>query len=195
MATLSEIDSAVAALRDDGCEHFVLLKCTSAYPSDEGDADLATLPDMIRRYGCDVGLSDHTLRPYVAFAATALGAAVIEKHCTLSRAAGGVDAAFSLEPAELRELVHGVERIWTSLGVVSYGPRAVEETSLRERPSIYVVRPVRRGERFTVQNVRIIRPASGLPPAALGDVLGARSSREIVEPMPLSWDLVERDAG
>lgn len=192
MATLPEIDAAVATLRANGCAAPVLLKCTSAYPSVEKDADLATLPDLERRYGCHVGLSDHTLRPFVAFAAAALGAVVIEKHVTISRAAGGVDAAFSLEPAELRELVTGVALVHESLGEIRYGPREVEATSLRERPSIYVVSPMRLGEEFTTANLRIIRPSGGLAPMHLEEVLGAPCAKDIAEPMPLSWDLVQR---
>lgn len=191
MATLAEIDAAVGTLRQSGCARPVLLKCTSAYPASEEDADLATMADLARRYDCLVGLSDHTLRPLVAYAATALGAVVVEKHVTLSRAAGGVDAAFSLEPAELRELVEGVALVHSCLGEVSYGPRKVEATSLRERPSIYVVRPMSRGERFTTENVRIIRPGDGLAPAHLDRVLLARCTRDVGEPMPLSWDMVE----
>lgn len=194
MATLPEIDAAVSTLRAHGCEMPVLLKCTSAYPSVEADADLLTLPDLAARHSCPVGLSDHTLRPLVAFAATALGAVVIEKHVTISRAAGGVDSAFSLEPAELRELAEGVALVHASLGEVRYGPRAVEATSLKERPSIYVVRALRQGERFTAENVRIIRPSGGLAPAHLDEVLGARCSRDVAGPSPLSWDHVERDA-
>ncbi len=191
MATLEEIEAAVTTLRIHGCEGPVLLKCTSAYPAVERDADLATLPDLRARFGCQVGLSDHTLRPLVAFAAAALGAVVIEKHVTIARSAGGVDAAFSLEPAELRELVDGVAQVHESLGEVNYGPRDVEATSLRERPSIYVVQPMRKGDRFTVENVRIIRPSSGLAPAHLDEILGLRCARDVAEPLPLSWDLVE----
>lgn len=193
MAQQAEIDDAVAALREAGCGKFVLLKCTSAYPAQEKDADLRTMVDMSAKYGCEVGLSDHTLRPYVALAATALGASVIEKHFTLARADGGLDAEFSLEPSELRELVKGTELVWRSLGSARYGPKSAEQTSLKERCSIYVVRQVRRGERFTSDNIRIIRPGNGLPPKLYWDILGKKCARDVEEATPMSWELVSRE--
>jgi len=193
MANISELDDAVSALRVNGCNRFILLKCTSAYPSDEKEANILTMQDMSSRYGCQVGLSDHTLRPYAAYAAVALGASVIEKHVTLSRTDGGVDAAFSLEPAELRGLVEGTELVWLSRGNISYAPSKIEETSLKERPSIYVVRPLKKGDQFTKDNTRIIRPGNGLPPKYYQVVIGKRAARDINAEMPMSWDLI--DAG
>jgi N-acetylneuraminate synthase len=193
MASDREIDDAVSAVRASDCDRFILLKCTSAYPSQESDANVLTMCDMRRRYGCQVGLSDHTLRPYAAFAATALGAAVIEKHFTMARAAGGVDSAFSIEPAELRELVDGSEMVWRSRGAVRYGPQPAEDTSLRERPSIYVVRPIKKGERFTEKNVRIIRPANGLTPKHYQSVIGRKCASDVGAAVPMSWDLVCKD--
>jgi N-acetylneuraminate synthase len=194
MASLGEIDDAVAALKANRCHNFVLLKCTSAYPSTENEANILTMQDMRGRSGCNVGLSDHSLRPYSAYAAAALGAAVVEKHVTLSRADGGVDSAFSLEPSELAELVAGVRLIWQSRGAVHYDPLPAEAASLKERPSIYVVRPVRKGQRFTSENIRIIRPANGLAPKHYGRVIGRQASRDIDAGIPLSWDLVETKA-
>src|SRR5207245_4552772 len=133
-----------------------LLKCTSAYPSDEKEANILTMQDMSSRYGCQVGLSDHTLRPYAAYAAVALGASVIEKHVTLSRTDGGVDPAFSLEPAELRGLVEGTEVVWLSRGNISSAPSKIDETSLNERPSIYLVHPLKQGAQCTKDNTSII---------------------------------------
>lgn len=193
MATLEEIDDAVAAMRSNGCERFALLKCTSAYPSEEKDAHLRTMQDMRARYGCEVGLSDHTLRPYTAFAAVALGATVVEKHFTIARSEGGVDSAFSMEPAELRELVDGTTLAWRSLGETRYGPTPSEQTSLKERASIYVVRPVKKGERFTPENVRIIRPADGLSPKHYNSVIGKRCAKDLDAEAPLSWDLVAEE--
>ena len=193
MATLAEIDEAVATLRDNACTEFILLKCTSAYPAEEKDANVLTMADMSSRYGCQVGLSDHTLRPFAAFTAVALGATVIEKHVTLRRADGGVDAAFSLEPAELRELVEGTELVWRSRGAVAYGSLPAEETSRRERPSIFVVRAVKKGERFTKHDLRIIRPGDGLPPRDYPLALGHAAARDVDAGTPLSWDLIERD--
>jgi pseudaminic acid synthase len=193
MANTLEIVDAVAALRGNGCDRFILLQCTSAYPSEESEANILTMYDMRLRYGCEVGLSDHTLRPYAAFAATALGATVIEKHFTIARADGGVDSAFSIEPAELRELVEGIELIWRSLGEVRYGPQSVEETSLKERPSIYVVRPIKKGEKFTEENLRIIRPANGLPPKHYKSIIGKICARDLDAEVPMTWDLLSRD--
>jgi pseudaminic acid synthase len=194
MASLAELDDAVAVLRANACDRFVLLKCTSAYPSAESEANVLTMHDMRSRYRCEVGLSDHTLRHYAAYAAAALGAAVIEKHFTMARAEGGLDAAFSLEPPELRELVEGTALVWRSLGEVAYGPRPVEATSVKERPSIYVVRPMKKGETFTESNIRIIRPASGLAPKHYHSVLGKACARDIEAEVPLSWDLVHDGA-
>jgi pseudaminic acid synthase len=190
MSSLDELDDAVSALRANGCDRFILLKCTSAYPSAETEANLLTMQDMRLRYGCEVGLSDHTLRPYVAFAATSLGAVVIEKHFTLARAAGGLDAAFSIEPSELRELVEGAALVWRSLGGVCYGPLVVEKTSIKERPSIYVVRTMKKGEPFTERNIRIIRPASGLAPKFYRSLIGKSCACDIDAESPMSWDLV-----
>jgi pseudaminic acid synthase len=193
MANALEIDDAVAAMRANGCDRFILLKCTSAYPSEENEANILTMHDMRLRYGCDVGLSDHTLRPYAAFAATALGASVVEKHFTIARAEGGIDSAFSIEPTELRELVEGTELVWRSLGGVRYGPRSVEKTSLKERPSIYVVRPIKKGEKFTEENVRIIRPANGLAPKHYSSVIGKICACDLDGEVPMSWDLLIKD--
>src|SRR5262249_9100123 len=179
MATRAGLDESVATLRAAGCEQLILLKCTSAYPAAEHDANLMTLDDMRQRFGCEVGLSDHSLGPHVACAATALGAAVIEKHLTLARTDGGPDSAFSMEPAELRTLAADVDLAWKSLGTVRYGPLAAEAASLRERPSIYVVRPMKAGERFTDENIRVIRPSSGLSPRHYGSLLGRQCAGDI----------------
>ncbi len=191
MASAGELDQAVSTLRDNGCDRFILLKCTSAYPASESDANVLTMQDMRRRYECEVGLSDHSLGPYVCYAATALGAVVLEKHVTLCRADGGLDATFSAEPAELRDLVDGTKRVWRGLGTVRYGALPAEHASLRERPSIYVTQPVKKGETFTTRNTRIIRPASGLAPQHYERVVGKLSARDIAAGMPLTWNDVE----
>lgn len=190
MADLAELDAAVAALRANGGDRFILLKCTSAYPSAEADANLLTMADMRQRYACDVGLSDHNLRPYAAFAAAALGAVAIEKHFTTARADGGVDAPFSIEPAELRELVDGTASVWRSLGAVHYAPLAAEAASLKERPSIFVMSPMKRGDRFTEQNLRIIRPASGLAPKYYDWLIGRPCACDIAGESPMTWAFV-----
>ena len=190
MSSQGEIEDALLALRENGCERFVLLKCTSAYPSTEGDANILTMEDLRQRYRCEVGLSDHTLRPYTAFAATSLGAVVIEKHFTIARAEGGLDSAFSLEPRELRELVDGTELVWRSLGEVRYEALLGEATSMKERPSIYVVRSIKKGEKFTEENLRIIRPANGLPPRYYRSLIGKSCAHDVDAEVPMSWNLV-----
>jgi pseudaminic acid synthase len=191
MARLDELDDAASALRANGCNRFVLLKCTSAYPSEETDANILTMHDMRLRYSCEVGLSDHTLRPYAAFAATSLGAVVVEKHLTISRAEGGLDSAFSIEPPELRELVKGTDAVWRSLGGVCYAPLDVEKTSIKERPSIYVVRAIRKGEHFTEDNIRIIRPANGLAPKHYRSLIGKTCACDVAAESPMTWAFVQ----
>ena len=190
MGTINEIDDAVAAIERHRKSPFVLLKCTSAYPSVEEHANLLTMVDLGVRYGCEVGLSDHSLRPFTAYTAAALGAVIIEKHVTLSRAAGGIDSAFSLEPAELKEHAEGIEFVWRSRGAVRYEPQDVEAASVRERPSIYVTDDVAQGSRFSPANVRIIRPAGGLAPKHFASVLGKIAQRNVSRGTPLTWDLV-----
>lgn len=190
LATLAEITEAVAAARDAGCRDLVLLKCTSAYPASPADSHLRTIPHLRAAFGCEVGLSDHTLGIGAALASITLGATVIEKHVTLRRADGGVDSAFSLEPQELKQLVEDGERARLALGEVRYGPTANEVNSLRFRRSLYVVRDVQRGEPFTRENVRAIRPGLGLAPKHVEQVLGRRAARDIAAGTALAWDMI-----
>jgi N-acetylneuraminate synthase len=190
MASLAELDEAVTAARDAGCRDLVLLKCTSTYPATPENTNLATIPHLRDMFGCEVGLSDHTMGVGVAVAATALGASVIEKHFTLRRADGGVDSAFSLEPEELRALVVETSRAAAAMGEVAYGPTEAEKKSLIFRRSLYLVRDVEEGEVLTHDNVRIIRPAGGLPPKAIDIVLGMRTRRKAARGTPLTWDLL-----
>lgn len=179
MAELSEIEAAVEAFRVAGGRELCLLHCTSGYPTPYEEANLRTIPDLARRFDVVCGLSDHTLGTAVPVAAVALGACVVEKHFTLRRADGGPDAAFSLEPTELKQLVGDVDHAWRALGSVSYGPQASERTQLAARRSLYVVADIRAGERFTEENVRAIRPGYGLPPARLSEVLQCRATDDI----------------
>jgi pseudaminic acid synthase len=190
MATLAELDETVRTARSAGCRELVLLKCTSNYPADPRDSNLRTIPHMRELFGALVGLSDHTLGIGAAVASIALGAAVIEKHLTLSRAEGGVDAAFSLEPAEFKSLVEESNRVWQALGGIHYGHTAAEEKSLKYRRSLYVVRDVAAGEAFTSDNVRAIRPGLGLPPKYLNLVLGRVCTKDVTRGTPLHWDLL-----
>jgi pseudaminic acid synthase len=190
MASVAELDEAVAAARGAGCTELVLLKCTSTYPATPENTNLATIPHMRSLFNCEVGLSDHTMGVGASVAAVALGATVIEKHFTLARADGGVDSAFSLEPAELRALVIETERAWAAMGAVSYGPTEAERKSLVYRRSLYVVRDVAAGEMLTADNIRAIRPGLGLPPKLLDVVLGKTARHAAPKGTPLSWDLV-----
>lgn len=191
MATLDEIQKAVETIRKKGCENFILLKCTSAYPSTEEDANILTIPDLRNRYNCNIGLSDHTLSPYAAFAAVAHGAVIIEKHFTLSRSETGVDSSFSIEPSELYQLRLGTEMVWKSLGKACYEPLSSEKASLKERPSIYVVKAIKSGEIFTNENIRIIRPSGGLLPEFYHQILGRKAKVMIEAGTPLSWDKID----
>lgn len=191
MGTLDEIDDAVQAIRRGGCRAFVLLKCTSAYPAREEDANTLAIPDLQARYDCQVGLSDHTLKPFAAYSAVALGATMIEKHLTIRRSDGALDSGFSMEPADLAELVEGTRLVWLSRGSVNYGCGRAEETSRKERPSIYAVKAISRGEALTSNNIRVIRPGAGLAPKHFHELIGRRTREDIAAETPLSWALVE----
>lgn len=190
MASLAELDEAVTAARQAGCRDLILLKCTSTYPATPTNTNIATIPNMRDVFGCQIGLSDHTMGVGVAVAAVALGATVVEKHFTLSRADGGVDSNFSLEPSELAALVTETERAWQALGHVSYGPTEAEKKSLVFRRSIYVAKDLKAGDTFDMQNLRIVRPGLGLPPKLIDNILGKRITRDARKGTPLSWDLI-----
>lgn len=188
MATLGELEMAVRTARDAGCKELILLKCTSTYPATPENTNISTIPHLKRLFDVEVGLSDHTMGVGVAVAAVALGASVVEKHFTLSRADGGVDSAFSLEPQELQTLVVETERAWQSLGKVSYGPTEAERKSLVFRRSIYVAKDIDEGELFTDENLRIVRPGDGAQPYLLGQIFGKSARRSLKAGTPLSLD-------
>jgi N-acetylneuraminate synthase len=191
MATATEVGEAVEAARGAGCRDLVLLKCTSTYPASADNCNVLTIPHLRATYGCEVGLSDHTMGVGVAVAAVAHGATVLEKHFTLARADGGVDSSFSLEPAELASLVLESERAWQSLGTVAYGPSEAERKSIQFRRSIYVVRDLEAGAVLDQDNLRCIRPGFGLPPKHYEALLGRRLLRAVRRGTPMAWDLVE----
>jgi N-acetylneuraminate synthase len=190
MATLAEIDEAVAAARDCGAFEIALLKCTSAYPTPLDEVDLRTIPNMADAFGLTVGLSDHTLGIAVPIAAVALGAVIVEKHLTLARADGGPDSGFSLEPHEFAEMVSQIRVVEQALGEVNYTPTPREAGSRSLRRSLFVVQDVRAGEPLTETNVRSIRPGHGLHTRYLQHVLGRPAARDVERGTPLSWDLV-----
>lgn len=189
MATAAELDESVRAARAAGCSDLVLLKCTSTYPATAANTNILTIPHLRALFGCEVGLSDHTMGVGVAVASVALGATVIEKHFTLRRADGGVDSAFSMEPEEFAQLVVESERAWQAMGRITYGPTEAEKKSLQYRRSLYVVEDVKAGEPLTRQNVRAIRPGLGLPPQHLEQVLGKTVRRDVRRGTAVSWDL------
>jgi len=192
MATLEEIEEAVKTARKAGATQIALLKCTSAYPAPVEEMNLRTIPELSRRFGVPVGLSDHTLGISVPVAAVAVGACIIEKHITLSRAEPGPDSAFSLEPDEFKETVDAIRVAEKALGEVHFGFSPHEESSRIYRRSLFVVEDVRRGDLLTMKNVRSIRPGHGLHTRHLQQVLGQRAACDIQRGTPLSWDLVER---
>ena len=190
MADEGEIAEAVQAARDGGCEQLMLLHCISGYPTEPREANLRTIADMRRRFGVQVGLSDHTLGTAVATAAVALGATAIEKHVTLRRSDGGPDSAFSLEPDELARLVADARDAWAALGGVNYARTESEKGSLVFRRSIFAVADIVEGEVLTSDNVRIIRPGHGLAPKHLPAVLGRRAAHGIARGTPIDWALI-----
>jgi pseudaminic acid synthase len=191
MASIEEIAEAVDTIRSTGNNQIVLLKCTSTYPSSPQDSNITTIPHLKDLFNTEVGLSDHTLGIGVAIASVALGCSIIEKHFTLSRADGGVDSAFSMEPDEMRLLVQESKKAYHSLGHIHYGPTETEKKNLKFRRSLYVVQNLKQGELITGQNVRSIRPADGLLPKYLHIVLGRKAKFDIKRGTPLSWDLIE----
>ncbi|WP_426142135.1 pseudaminic acid synthase [Pseudomonas sp. DWP3-1-2] len=191
MASIAELDESVRAARAAGCRDLVLLKCTSTYPASAQNSHVRTIPHLQELFGCQVGLSDHTMGIGVSVAAVAMGATVIEKHFTLDRTEGGVDASFSLEPAEMASLVIETERAWLGLGQVHYGATVAEQSSLQYRRSLYVVRDMLAGEIFSQENVRAIRPGRGLAPKHIDAVLGRKARHSLKRGTALEWDSVQ----
>ena len=190
MASIAELDDTVCAAREAGCKDLIMLKCTSTYPATADNTNILTIPHMRELFNCEVGLSDHTMGIGVSVASVALGATVIEKHFTLNRADGGVDSTFSMEPAEMSQLVIESERAWQALGKVSYGPTEAEKKSIVFRRSLYVVQDLKAGDLLTKGNVRAIRPGLGLPTKYLKQVLGKQVKHDVKRGTGLSWDLI-----
>jgi pseudaminic acid synthase len=190
MATVAQLSETVQTARQAGCKELILLKCTSSYPASPTDCNLLTIPHMQDLFGCQVGLSDHTLGIGVAIASIALGATVIEKHFTLDRSEGGVDADFSLEPAEMQSLTIETERAWQALGEVKYSISEKEKQSTIFRRSLYIVKDLKKGDIFTEKNLRTIRPGLGLEPKYYELFLGKKTNCDIKRGTPLQWELV-----
>lgn len=190
MATVAELDETICAARDAGCDDIILLKCSSSYPATPENTNISTIPHMRKLFDCQIGLSDHTMGTGVAVASVALGATVIEKHFTLSRLDGGVDAPFSMEPQEMEALVAETKRAWQAMGSVVYGPTERERPSMIFRRSLYVVKDMKAGDTFTTENVRAIRPGYGLPPKYYDVFIGKKTGKDIVRGTPLTWELL-----
>jgi len=188
MTTVAELGETVRTAHDFGCKDLVLLKCTSTYPASPEDANLLTIPHLRQLYKTEIGLSDHTMGIGVSIAGVALGATVIEKHFTLSRADGGVDSAFSMEPDEMKMLVEESFKSWQALGKIHYGVTENEKGSAKFRRSIFIVEDVKKGEEFTDKNIRIIRPGGGLPPKHYSALLKKKAACDVKRGTPMSWD-------
>jgi N-acetylneuraminate synthase len=190
MASEQEIGEAVAAAREAGGTQVLLLKCTSTYPATPENTNVSTIPDMRAKFGCDVGLSDHTMGVGVAVAAVAFGAVMVEKHFTLRRADGGVDSAFSMEPEEFAALRAETERAWQGIGKVTYGGTKAEEKSRVFRRTLYISKPLKAGDVLTKDNVRIVRPGFGLAPKYYEQVLGRKVKKDVGAGTPVGWELL-----
>lgn len=190
MANLAEIETARDAALQAGAAGVLLLHCVSSYPATFADANLRTIPDMAARFGCPIGLSDHTPGSAASVAAVALGACAVEKHFTLARSDGGPDAAFSLEPAEFKALVEDTRNAWAALGGVNYDLLGSERGNVLFRRSLYVTADVKAGQPLTRANIRSVRPGNGLPPADLEKVLTGKAARDLTRGEPLDWSMV-----
>ena len=191
VASLSDIEEAVNACKRMGNDQIILLKCTSSYPAKIEDANLNTIPNMKETFGVEVGLSDHTLGITVPLVSVALGAKVIEKHFILDKSIGGPDASFSMEPKEFRQMVDSVRDAESALGKVDYSMNDKKKNSRLLGRSLFVVKDIKAGEKFTEENVRSIRPGYGLAPKYLKDILGKVATDDINMGLPLSWDIIK----
>ena len=191
MASIAELEEMVGAAQGAGCNDLILLKCTSTYPSTPENTNLLTIPHLRQLFeGCEIGLSDHTMGIGVSVASVALGAKVIEKHFTLNRADGGVDSTFSMEPAEMASLVVETERAWQALGKVNYGALEIEKGSRVFRRSLYVTQDLKKGDVFSPENLRAIRPGMGLPVKYIDIFLGKRANKDLARGTAVSWDII-----
>ncbi len=190
IARLADIELAVRTCKEEGNEDVILLKCTSSYPAPYEDINLKTIPSMAQTFDCITGLSDHSMGHAVADAAVALGAKVVEKHLTLSRADGGADAAFSMEPAEFQTMVEDIRKIEKALGCVTYELTPKQAREREHSRSLFVAQDMKKGDVFTPQNLRSVRPGCGLHTMYYEELLGKKITRDAKLGTPMSWDLV-----
>ncbi|RTZ14793.1 pseudaminic acid synthase [Vibrio aquaticus] len=193
MANYQEISEAVTTARENGCDELVVLHCISGYPSPVEQANLATIPKIENDFNCIAGLSDHTLGTVVSVASIAMGASLIEKHVTMSRAEKGPDSEFSLEPQELATLCRETEAAWLSIGKAGYERKPVEEASMKFRRSIYFVRSIKAGDAISKSDIRRVRPGYGLPPKYFDELIGKRVNKDVDFGDATSWELIEND--
>jgi N-acetylneuraminate synthase len=191
MADAEEIQEAIDTAREGGCQQLAVLHCVSGYPAPAEDYNLCTIPDMMARFGLVTGLSDHTLDNTTAITSVAMGASIIEKHFTLDRSGGGPDDSFSLEPADLAALCHGVKTAWQAMGRVDYGRKSSEQGNAKFRRSLYFVKDMKAGDVITFENVRSVRPGYGLPPKFFASIMGKKVKVNILANTPTSSDLIE----
>jgi len=190
MADMDEIQEALDTAKRFGVEEIILLKCVSSYPAEPQEMNLRTIPDMKDRFNCPVGLSDHSLGIGASVCAVALGAAIIEKHFTLSRKTKTPDSFFSLEPQELKDLVGNIRIAEKALGKVHYGLTNEEKKCSVFRRSLFVVKDVKAGEKVSNENIRSIRPGCGLPTKYIEKVIGRTFKKDLSKGTPLNWDLI-----
>ncbi len=190
MASIAELFEVITTLQEIGCEQFALLKCTSTYPATPENSNVITIPHMRELFGCEVGLSDHTMGIGASVAAIAHGATIIEKHFTLNRDDGGVDSAFSMEPKEMKQLVIETERAWQSLGQIKYGASDVEKGSITFRRSLYIAENMKKGDVLNEQNLRIVRPGLGLAPKYYDILLGRKVKKNVKKGTAVKWEMV-----
>lgn len=191
MADAEEIQNAIDAAREGGCKELAILHCVSGYPAPAEDYNLRTIADMMQRFGCVTGLSDHTLDNTTAIASVVLGASIIEKHVTLDRTAGGPDDSFSLEPSELLALCRDSKTAWSTLGSVDYGRKSSEQGNAQFRRSLYFVKPLKAGAIVTPDVVRSVRPGFGLPPKCMDSILGRAVIIDVEANTPVSMKCFE----
>jgi N-acetylneuraminate synthase len=190
MANLEEIDEAIETARQGGCKSLAILHCVSGYPALASEYNLKTIPDMISRFDLVTGLSDHTLDNTTAIASIALGAAIVEKHFTLSRNGGGPDDSFSLEPQDLANLCAGCKTAWSAIGSINYGEKASEFSSMKHRRSLYFIKDLKSGDVITSENIKSIRPGMGLPPKYFDTIIGRKVAKDVLRGTAVNWTLL-----
>lgn len=193
MATLAEIDEAVSAVRRQGNENLALLRCASAYPAITDEMNLRTMQNMKETFGVPVGLSDHSMGSVGAVTAVAMGASIIEKHFCMDRSIENPDSIFSMNPDEFGQMVHDIRQAETAIGSVKYGPTEQEKGNLQFRRSIFCVKNIKKGEKITEENIRIIRPGYGLAPKYYHEILGQTALLDIHRGMPIQFDMIGKE--